>query len=155
MRGVVVSAAGWVVTLIGVVLFPLPGPGLLLIAVGLWLLATQHDWAARRVDRVRLQALHGAARGVATVPRACWSVVLSLALAASGLLWLWVPAPPGWWSASLPDWLWLPGGTWSGVGQIVSGLITLGVLGYAWVRFHGRPEELAEIQERLRALDPV
>lgn len=155
MRRVAVSTAGWLVTLVGVVLFPLPGPGLLLIALGLWLLATQHEWAARRVDQVRIQALRGAARSVATVPRAIWSTLVSVALAASGLLWLWAPDPPGWWSAALPDWLWLPGGLWSGVGQIGSGLVTLGLVGYAWLRFHGRPDEVAEMDQRLRSLDRV
>lgn len=152
MRRVLLSGLGWVVTITGVVLFPLPGPGLLLIAVGLWVLATQHEWAARRVDGVRLRALHGAARSVATVPRTVWSVVMTLALTASGLLWLWEPDPPGWWSAALPDWLWLPGGAWSGIGQIVSGLFSLGLVAYAWARFHARPDEVAEIEERLRAL---
>jgi len=155
MRRVLVSGLGWVLTLGGVVLFPLPGPGLLLIAVGLWVLATQHEWAARRVDGVRLRALQGAARSVATVPRALWSVVVTLALTASGLLWVWDPGPPDWWSAALPEWLWLPGGAWSGVGQVVSGLVSLGLVGYAWSRFHGRPAELAEIEERLRSLDRV
>jgi hypothetical protein len=155
MRRVLLSGLGWAVTIIGVVLFPLPGPGLLLIAVGFWLLATQHEWAARRVDGVRLRALHGAARSVVTVPRTLWSVAVSLALAASGVLWLWDPDPPAWWSAALPDWLWLPGGAWSGVGQIVSGLMTLALVGYAWVRFHGRPDEVSGIEERLRALDRV
>lgn len=155
MGRVLVSGLGWLATLTGVVLFPLPGPGLLLIAVGFWLLATQHEWAARRVEGLRLRALLGAARSVATLARTIWSVAVSLALAASGLLWLWKPGAPTWWSSVLPDWLWLPGGLWSGVGQIVSGLITLGLLAYAWARFHGRPHLVIEIEDRIRAFDRV
>lgn len=153
MRRMLVSGLGWAVTVVGVVLFPLPGPGLLLIAVGFWLLATQHDWAARRVDAVRKWALHGAARGVATTPRALWSALVAALLAASGLLWVWDPEPPGWWTAVLPAGLWLPGGLWSGAGQIVSGLITLGLVGYAWLRL--RPPPVEPRRNRSRDLDRV
>lgn len=153
MRRVVVSGLGWVVTLTGVVLFPLPGPGLLLIAGGLWLLATQHDWAARRVEAVRSRAAYGAARSVATVPRALWSALVAGLLAASGLLWVWSPAPPGWWTAVLPASWWLPGGLWSGVGQIVSGLITLGLVGYAWLRL--RPPAVSGLPDRPRDLGRI
>lgn len=153
MRRMLVSGLGGVVTLTGVVLFPLPGPGLLLIAVGFWLLATQHDWAARRVHAVRRRALQGAARGVATTPRALWSALVAALLAASGLLWVWAPAPPAWWTAVLPAGLWLPGGLWSGVGQIGSGLITLGLVGYAWLRL--RPAPLSPRPHRSRHLGRV
>jgi hypothetical protein len=153
LAGVSTSVAGWVLLLVGIVMFPLPGPGLLLIAGGLALLARRHAWAARRVERVRLQALRGAARGVSTPRRAVVTVLATVALGASGLLWLWAPPQPGWWV--LPAWTWLPGGVWSGVGQVVSGLVALAVVLHSWRRYGGRPREVAEIEERLRRLDRV
>lgn len=42
------------------------------------------------------------------------------------LLWLADPVQPDWWL--LPAWSWLPGGVWAGVGQLLSGLLALGVV---------------------------
>jgi hypothetical protein len=52
-------ALGWTLLVVGGALLVLPGPGLLVIAGGLALLATEYPWAARllRVARQRLAAL--------------------------------------------------------------------------------------------------
>jgi uncharacterized protein (TIGR02611 family) len=144
MRRLLLTVAGWILTLVGVVLFPLPGPGLLLMAVGMALLAREYDWARRRVDGLRHRALLGAARGVVTTPKALVTVTVTLALTASGALWLWRPAQPSWWL--LPGWTWLPGGFWAGVSQALSGLVTLALVAYAWRRFHRRPDLVAELE---------
>lgn len=148
-------AAGWALTLLGVVLFPLPGPGLLLIAVGLAILARHHSWAERRVEQVRLRALRGAAAGVQTRARAGWAVCVSLLLTASGLLWLVEPSVPDWWV--LPEWLWFPGGPWSGAGQALSGLVALALVVHSYRRYHGRPDALAQLDAELARMsrDPV
>lgn len=125
------AALGWVLLAVGVVLFPLPGPGLLVMLAGLAVLAGQYDWAERRVEALRDRAIDGARRGVATHPRAWVSLVGCALLAASGLLWVWAPAPPTWWG--LPHWTWLPGGLWAGISQVLSGLVTLALVGYAYV----------------------
>lgn len=143
MSRLTVLAVGWVLLLAGIVMFPLPGPGLLLAAVGMGLLARHYPWAERRVDDLRRRALLGAARGTVTLPRAVGSVVVALALTATGALWLWAPAEPSWWL--LPSWTWLPGGFWAGVSQILSGLVTLALVLYAWRRFHGRPDLVDEL----------
>ena len=44
---------GFVVTLVGVVLLPLPGPGWVIIAAGLSILARDLAWADRLLQRVR------------------------------------------------------------------------------------------------------
>lgn len=54
IRKVVIGFAGWLVTLVGVVLIPYPGPGWLIVFVGLSILATEFVWARR---------VHGYARG--------------------------------------------------------------------------------------------
>lgn len=144
MGRLLVTVAGSLVTLVGVVLFPLPGPGLLLMAVGMTVLAREHEWARRHVAGLRHRALLGAARGVLTTPRALTTLATTLALTASGGLWLWKPPRPSWWA--LPAWTWLPGGFWTGVGQALSGLVTLALVGYAWRRFHHRPDLVLELE---------
>ena len=46
-----VVLAGFVVVLVGVALIPLPGPGLLVVAVGLAVLALEFAWAERMLER--------------------------------------------------------------------------------------------------------
>ncbi len=50
MRAAVVLA-GIVVLLVGLALIPLPGPGLLVVAVGLAVLALEFAWAERLLER--------------------------------------------------------------------------------------------------------
>ena len=50
MRAAVVLA-GFVVILIGLALIPLPGPGVLVIAVGLAVLALEFAWAERLLEK--------------------------------------------------------------------------------------------------------
>jgi hypothetical protein len=132
IRGWAAAALGWLLLAVGVVLFPLPGPGLLLMLAGMVVLAREFEWAERRLDALRDKALESAHRSVETHARACWSILVCAVLAASGLLWLWAPAQPAWWV--LPGWTWLPGGLWSGIGQLVSGLATLGLVVWSYHR---------------------
>lgn len=50
---------GWALLAVGAALLVLPGPGLLVLAAGLALLATEHEWAARwlRSAKARLARL--------------------------------------------------------------------------------------------------
>jgi uncharacterized protein (TIGR02611 family) len=52
-RRIGVLVAGSVLTLVGIALLVLPGPGLLLIVAGLALLGTQFTWARRFSDWIR------------------------------------------------------------------------------------------------------
>jgi uncharacterized protein (TIGR02611 family) len=53
IRRILVTVAGVLVTAIGIVLLPLPGPGWLIIFGGLSILATEYTWAARLLHSVR------------------------------------------------------------------------------------------------------
>jgi uncharacterized protein (TIGR02611 family) len=53
---VAVTIVGAVVVLAGLALCVLPGPGLLTIAAGLAILATEYDWAKRLLQRVTQKA---------------------------------------------------------------------------------------------------
>jgi uncharacterized protein (TIGR02611 family) len=51
VRGWFVLAAGWLVVIAGVILIPLPGPGLLVIPIGLAILSLESAWAHRLLQR--------------------------------------------------------------------------------------------------------
>jgi uncharacterized protein (TIGR02611 family) len=55
-RRVVIAVVGGAVVLAGLALCVLPGPGLLTIAAGLAILATEFEWARRLLHRVRQKA---------------------------------------------------------------------------------------------------
>lgn len=147
-RRVAIETLGWILLLLGIAALFLPGPGLLGMFAGLALLSQSYEWAERRVEPVKLRALKGAAEGVQTIPRVLASVAGALAIAACGVLWVASPSPPDWWS--LPDAWWLPGGIWTGVTQIASCLIALGLIAYSYRRFHGKPEALAELESEIQ-----
>ena len=48
--------------LVGLVLVPLPGPGWVVVALGVALLGTEFAWAARLTDRLRGVVAHVRAR---------------------------------------------------------------------------------------------
>lgn len=53
VRKVAVLIGGGILTLVGVVLLFIPGPGLALIVAGLALLATEFTWARRHLDDLK------------------------------------------------------------------------------------------------------
>ncbi len=53
LRRVVISVAGAVLILIGVAMLVLPGPGLAVIALGLFVLSWEFEWADRHFQRLK------------------------------------------------------------------------------------------------------
>jgi hypothetical protein len=151
VRGLGVEILGWLLLVLGVAMLFLPGPGLLAVFGGMALLATRYEWAATRVDPVRLRALRGAADGVATWPRVIVSCAGAVALAACGVVWIVGLAQPAWWD--FPSWTWLPGGDWFGITQIVSAVIALALIVYSFRRFHGKPEAVAALSREIKDAD--
>lgn len=133
VRRLVLETLGWLLVVAGIAALVLPGPGLLGIFAGLALLSQQYEWAERRLEPVKERALKGAAESVETRPRIAVSVLVSLALMAAGVVWIWSPPAPGWWPVS--DAWWLAGGWATGITQVVSGLIALAMIGYSVKRF--------------------
>ncbi|MDF2969391.1 MAG: hypothetical protein K0Q93_3169 [Nocardioidaceae bacterium] len=131
-RKLVVTVVGTVLLLAGVAALVLPGPGLLLLLAGLVILATEFDWAAKRVDTVRDRAFDVSAAGVATWPRIVFSTLAACALVAVGVFWwmdpriaeIWILGPA------------LPFGGWTtGSVIVLSGLVALGLIVYSIQRF--------------------
>ena len=132
-KRIVLETVGWVLVVAGIAALILPGPGLLMIAAGLVILSQEYEWAERRVEPIKRRALRCAAEGVETNLRVTLSVVFALGLMACGVLWIVNPPEPGWWP--LPDWLWLPGGPPTGVTQVASAFIALGLIAWSFRRY--------------------
>jgi uncharacterized protein (TIGR02611 family) len=66
LRRPIVTVVGVVVVLVGIALLVLPGPGLLVIALGLALLATEYAAVRRLLDRIKARLPVDAARARVT-----------------------------------------------------------------------------------------
>lgn len=150
-KRLLLEVVGWLLLVAGIAALVLPGPGLLLMFAGLAVLSQQYEWAERWVEPVRLRALKGAAESVETVPRIVASTLFSLALVACGALWIVKPDEPSWWPVD--DGWWLPGGMWTGITQIVSGVLALALIVYSYRRFHGKPDAVAALQGEIDEAD--
>lgn len=131
-RKIAVSVLGAVLIGVGIAALVLPGPGLLLILAGLVVLATEFEWAEKRVDWMRVQALGAADAGVQTVPRIVLSALSALVVMAVGVFWGLDPQIPEVWIIG-PD---LPFGGWTtGAAIIIGGIVALVLLAYSIKRF--------------------
>ena len=62
IRKAAVGVAGGATVLAGLALIPLPGPGTLVVLVGMSLLGKEFPWAGRAVDRAKAAAARLTAR---------------------------------------------------------------------------------------------
>ena len=125
---------GWLLVVGGIAGLILPGPGLLAIFAGMALLATQYDWAERRVDPIRQAAFGAAEESVKSWPRIITTTLVTLALGGIGVLWGIHPAAPQWWP--LDDKWWLVGGLATGAVMIASSIFALSMLFVSYRKFH-------------------
>lgn len=97
-KRILITVAGAILLLVGVLLLVLPGPGLLLVLAGLLLLASEFPALERYVDPVRDRAMKAAEDSVSSPLRIAGSVLAGLALLAAGIVWGTVKSLPfsGW-----------------------------------------------------------
>jgi hypothetical protein len=150
-KRVAFEVVGWVVLLAGIAALVLPGPGLLLTAAGLIILSQQYEWAERRLEPVKREALRGAAGSVQTWPRIALTLFGVVWLTGFGILWIVGPSVPDWWP--LPDSLWLIGGKGTGITLIASAVLALGLLVWSWRKYRNDPEAVAEVRAAAKADD--
>jgi uncharacterized protein (TIGR02611 family) len=147
-RRIILEVVGWCLVVAGIAALVLPGPGLLLLFVGLAVLAEQYEWAERRLEPVKVLAFKAAADGVQTWSRIIASCAGAVALGACGVVWGLQPAAPGWWP--LDDRWWLVGGWSTGATLILSALIALGTIVYSFRTFRGVPDPEAAAERAAR-----
>src|SRR3712207_9176014 len=85
-RSVVVAVLGGLLTLAGIALLVLPGPGFVLVAAGLAVLATRFSWAKKPLDYAKDKAQEGIEEVAKSPWRAAGAVLAALVLGALGVL---------------------------------------------------------------------
>ncbi len=53
VRKLLAALVGFPILIVGLILIPLPGPGVLVCALGLLILSTEFDWAKRHLDKAK------------------------------------------------------------------------------------------------------
>ena len=98
-----VAVLGVLVIIVGVLLLPLPGPGWLVIFVGLGILATEFAWAERLLDyaKARVRVWTRWISRQSLVVRFLTGVAGLLLVAAVVATYLWWAGVPGW----VPRWV--------------------------------------------------
>ena len=146
VKRIVLEVLGWILVVVGIAALVLPGPGLLALFAGVALLATQYEWAERRVEPVKKAALRTAADSVKSWPRIALSAFGVLWLVGFGVLWVIDPAAPSWWP--IDDKWWLVGGWGTGATLIGSGILAGAMIAYSYTHFR-------EIKDEERAESPA
>src|SRR3712207_2185889 len=85
-RSVVVAVLGGLLTLAGIALLVLPGPGFVLVAAGLAVLATRFPWAKKPLDYAKDKAQQGVEEVAKSPWRAAGAVLAALVLVGLGVL---------------------------------------------------------------------
>lgn len=135
VKGLGLKVLGWLLLLVGIAALPLPGPGAFILFGAMFVLATQYEWADRRLDKVKVWALKGAADSVKTWPRIVASLLGCAWLVGLGIFWGMRPPAPDWWP--LRESWWLIGGWGTGATLVGSGFIALGLLVYSFFKLRG------------------
>ena len=55
LRKIVVAIIGTIVLIIGIILIPLPGPGLLICLAALFIYSLEFDWVKPHIERLKKQ----------------------------------------------------------------------------------------------------
>jgi uncharacterized protein (TIGR02611 family) len=88
---VVVGVLGGLITLIGVVALIGPGPGWLILFVGLGVLASEFAWADRALIKAKVAAFRARDRALAPeVRRTLYAASFLFVVVLGGGLWFWV-----------------------------------------------------------------
>ena len=144
-KRVAVEGLGWILVVVGIAALILPGPGLLALFAGVALLATQYEWAERRVEPVKRKALETAADSVKTWPRVVMSAAGVGWLVGLGIYWGIGPSAPSWWPLEAKWWLlggWGTGGTLIGSGIIAGAMVVYSYFNFREIKEEQREDEV-------------
>lgn len=138
---------GWVLIALGAVLWPLPGPGTIVVVAGVSLLARRYVWAQRLLGPLERKAIEAAKFGVATWPRIFISFLGGLWLFALGVVWWISPEIPRFTILSVGFGPQLPAHGWgTAIGLWSSAIAAWGLLAYSVVRWRD-PGRVSQSQQ--------
>jgi membrane protein implicated in regulation of membrane protease activity len=143
LRRIVITIVGAAILALGAVLLVAPGPGFLVIALGLVVLGVEYEWARRRLDYVRQKVADLADLAVAKPWSTAGSVLAALGLIAAGIVVGVVH--------TLPASSWWTGGSLIAGGLIALATIVVSLVQARRARRAGRPtpgEELLREHEQ-------
>jgi hypothetical protein len=141
LRRVVITLVGVAILALGAVLLVAPGPGFLVIALGLFTLGLEYEWARRRLETVRHKVADLADLAVAKPWSTVGSVLAALGLIAAGIVVGVVD--------TLPASSW-----WTGGSLIAGGVIALATIGVSLYQAH-HPQSRPVPTQRDRPTEPT
>jgi vacuolar-type H+-ATPase subunit I/STV1 len=119
-RRIAITAAGAILIGLGLVLLIAPGPGFLVIALGLLVLGVEYEWARRRFEQVRDKAVDLADQAAANRLSVSFSMLFGLGMLALGVALIVTES--------------LPASGWAtGISTIIAGLAILATIIYSLV----------------------
>lgn len=86
-RKIGIAIGGGLVTAAGVAMIPLPGPGWLVVVLGLWILSLEFAWAQRMLDPIKDKVISGAHAAAGNKWGTALSVVSAFGVIAAGIVW--------------------------------------------------------------------
>ncbi len=100
IRRIAISVVGLAVLGLGIAMLALPGPGVLVLALGFFILSLEYEWARRAFETAREKAADLADQAVSNRWSTALSILASLALIATGIVWGAVSSVPfsSWWT---------------------------------------------------------
>ncbi len=84
-RKIGVTVLGIALLATGIAMMVLPGPGLIVIVLGLLVLSQEFEWAEKRLDQARDKALDAAHKTAASKPQTAFALLSSLAIMGAGV----------------------------------------------------------------------
>jgi len=119
-RRIAITAVGFLLIVVGGVLLVAPGPGFLVIALGLLVLGVEYDWARRRFEQVRDKAIDLADKAAANKLSATGSLLFGVGMLGFGVALIVAES--------------LPGSGWAtGISIIIAGLAIMATIIYSLV----------------------
>jgi hypothetical protein len=127
---------GWALIAVGAVLWPLPGPGTIVVVAGVALLARHYVWAQKLLEPLERKAIEAAKFGVATWPRILVSVLGVVWLVFLGIVWWVKPEIPEFDILGVGFGPQLPAAGWgTALGLWASAIAALGLLLFSIVKW--------------------
>jgi uncharacterized protein (TIGR02611 family) len=87
LRKAVISLVGVAIMAVGAVMLVAPGPGIIVIVAGLFVLSLEYEWANRRFEQLRDKAVEAAHATAASRWQTALALVSATGIIVGGILW--------------------------------------------------------------------